>query len=70
MKKHVSIKDEITFMIFGWKCKWNPELVDRSHGKFDEWKVFKFERNVFWVEIENGEVSGNLILELGRVFSL
>ena len=25
----------------------NPELVGQSHGKFDEWKVFKFEEVCF-----------------------
>ena len=29
------------------KCECNPELVDRSHGKFDEGKVFKLEEVYF-----------------------
>ena len=42
------------------KLKCNPGLVCESHGKFDEEKVFKVWRNVLWVEIENGEVSGKV----------
>ena len=42
------------------KCKCNLGLVGLSHGKFDEEKVFQVWRNVLWVEMENGEVSGKV----------
>ena len=68
MKKHVSIKKEIFFMRFGWKCKCNPELVSWSDGKFDEWNLFKFERNVLWLKIKSCGVSEKLSHRIWKSF--
>ena len=50
-----------------WKCK--SELVCRSHEKFDEEKLWVW-WNVLWVEMENGEVNGNLSFETRKFLSL
>ena len=67
MKKQLSIENEISFMSLGWKCECNPESVGWSHGKFDEWKVIKFEEICFELR-KKGEVSGNLSFRTKKSF--
>ena len=55
-------------LVLNDKCKCNPGLVGWSHGKLDEEKVFKFERNVLLVKIENGEVSEKLSFRTWKSF--